>query len=76
MKHQYITGSVCTSMPNFKPQAPPTEDLATTRAIDEGERLLELTKQLHQRVYTTEQRINMLSNLVQVQQLKLHLLAR
>ena len=75
MRHQNITGSVCTVLPSFRTQEPP-EDIATTRAIDEGERLLDLTKQLHQRVYTAEQRLNMISNMLQVQSLKMHLLSR
>jgi hypothetical protein len=70
-----ISGEVCTVRPGFRPHGIPV-DIATAKAVDEGERLLELTKDLHQRVYTAEQRLNMLSNKLQAQSLKLSLLAR
>lgn len=83
-----IVGSVCSPYPGFKGAGSLVQasrllnasaglpDVPKATIPDEGQRLLELTKELHQRVYTTEQRLHLLSNLLQAQSLKLHLLAR
>ena len=55
-----ITGAVCEVIPPFKPELCPEISL----------------KSLHERIYVNEQRYMMLSNLVQIQSLKIKALTR